>query len=235
MEWLSPARYAAELATETARFAEAASASPADRVVPTCPEWTVRDLVTHVGTGHRYASLIIKTDQMQPYELIAAPQDQVSWPSWLAEGARELNATVEERGFHTQVWTWQPKHLIAGFWLRRMVHDLVVHRFDAAGDGELAPDLAADGVADLLGSFEMFDRLAGDGETLQFIAPDADRAWHVTRAKEGIEWREARAPADVALTAPARELVLILNRRLPSPPVEGDQAVWEAWREGSRF
>ncbi|MFF5082716.1 maleylpyruvate isomerase family mycothiol-dependent enzyme [Actinoplanes sp. NPDC000266] len=235
MSWLPPERYAEELKAETARFAEATGKEPPARVVPNCPEWTVRDLVTHVGTGHRYASLIIKTDQAQPYELIAAPENQKSWPSWLSAGAEELLATVEERGFHQQVWTWQPKHLIAGFWLRRMVHDLVVHRIDASAPDDLATDLAADGVADLLGSFEIFDRLAGRGETLQFVASDIERAWHVTRAEEGIEWSEAVAPADVRVVAPARDLVLILNRRSPAPEVEGDQAVWESWREASRF
>ncbi|XVV14566.1 maleylpyruvate isomerase family mycothiol-dependent enzyme [Actinoplanes sp. CA-131856] len=235
MNWLAAERYAAELEAETTRFAEATSASPPDGIVPTCPEWTVRDLVTHVGTGHRYASQIIKTDQMQPYGLIPAPENQKSWPSWLSAGAHELIATVEERGFDQQVWTWQPKHPTAGFWLRRMVHDLVVHRFDASAQGDLAPDLAADGVADLLGSFEMFDRLAGKGETLQFVAADIDREWHVIRAKDGIEWQETRAPADVTVTAPAQNLVLILNRRQPAPSVDGDEAVWESWREGSRF
>jgi hypothetical protein len=53
MAWLEPRRYAAELETETARLAAAASRRPPAGPVPACPEWTVRDLVTHVGTGHR--------------------------------------------------------------------------------------------------------------------------------------------------------------------------------------
>ncbi|MFG1993739.1 maleylpyruvate isomerase family mycothiol-dependent enzyme [Actinoplanes sp. NPDC048988] len=233
MDWLPPERYAAELEAETARFATAVSALPAYRVVPTCPEWTVKDLVNHVGTGHRYAALIIKTDQMQPYEVITAPADRTAW---LADGARELNEAVEERGFHGRVWTWQPRHLIAGFWLRRMVHDLVVHRFDADPSGDPATDLAADGVADTLGTFEMFDRLSGEGETLRFVASDTGRAWHVTRTKPGIEWGERPgAAAEVTVTAPARDLVLILNRRMRPSAVEGERAVWESWWEGSRF
>ncbi|XVU27350.1 maleylpyruvate isomerase family mycothiol-dependent enzyme [Actinoplanes sp. CA-054009] len=235
MEWLPPARYTAELEIETARFASATSDASPEKAVPTCPDWTIRDLVTHVGTGHRYATEIIKTDQAQPYALIPAPPLQSSWPSWLTTGAHDLNEAVAKHGFHSPVWTWQPKYRIAGFWLRRMVHDLVVHRFDAAAPGALAPDLAADGVSDLLASFEMFDRLSGSGESLQLIAPDIDRTWHVRRVEGGIEWHEAQAPADVTLTAPARELVLILNRRSPPPPVKGDQAVWEAWLEESRF
>ncbi|GAA0478539.1 hypothetical protein Ade02nite_67180 [Paractinoplanes deccanensis] len=120
MDWLPPERYAAELDAETTRFAAAATSLPANRTVPTCPEWTVRDLVTHVGTGHRYATLIVETDQAQPYALIDAPDDQAAWRAWLSDGARQLNEAVRERGFHQRVWTWQPRHLVAGFWLRPM-------------------------------------------------------------------------------------------------------------------
>ncbi|MEV4352727.1 maleylpyruvate isomerase N-terminal domain-containing protein [Actinoplanes sp. NPDC049596] len=245
MEWLPPERYAAELEAETARFAAAALAQPDDRTVPTCPEWTFRDLVTHVGTGHRYAKLIIDTDQMQPYTLIPAPITRADWPSWLTSGARDLIRTVHHRGFHQQVWTFQPKHLIAGFWLRRMVHDLIIHRFDATPDGhphgDLALDLAADGISDLLGTFEMFDRLAGTGETLQFTAPDAARTWRVTRTETGLTWHDTEAqpgaptPPDASIEAPARKLLLILNRRLPPPTAQGNQQVWTSWYENSRF
>ena len=155
---------------------------------------------------------------------------------------------MRERGFGEEVWTWNPKHQTAGFWLRRMVHDLVVHRFDAeaaastqntapaGADSALARDLAADGVADLLLCLEMFQGLAGAGETLQFRATDIPRSWHVTLTSSGIAWTDGDRPADVTVAAPVLTLLLVLNRRLPAPAtVEGDAGLWERWRAGSRF
>jgi uncharacterized protein (TIGR03083 family) len=170
MEWLTPGRYADELEAETTRLAAAAAQMPMDRKIETCPEWTVRDLVTHVGTGHRIAAGIIeeRRDRAVEYRLIPAPDERDEWPAWLAAGARRLNAAVDDLGFDGTVWTWQPKSQTAGFWQRRMLHDLIVHRFDADPTGELAADLAADGVSDLLLAFSRFPRFAGDGESLLF-------------------------------------------------------------------
>jgi hypothetical protein len=45
-------------------------------------------------------------------------------------GAWMLGDAVPVAGPKQPVWTWQ-KDRWAGFWLRRMLHDEVVHRFDA--------------------------------------------------------------------------------------------------------
>src|SRR5690348_7835016 len=100
MDWLPPGRYAAELDAETTRFTAAVLAQPDDRVVPACPKWTVRDLVTHVGAGHRYATRILQAGQMLPYEVTPAPADRLAWPSWLGDGARDLGTAVRATGFH---------------------------------------------------------------------------------------------------------------------------------------
>ncbi|MBL7256540.1 maleylpyruvate isomerase family mycothiol-dependent enzyme [Paractinoplanes lichenicola] len=237
MGWLAPERYAAELEAESGRLGAAATGPAPGAIVPTCPEWTVRDLVTHVGTGHRYATEVITTGAPVEYRRIEAPSEPDEWTSWLLGGARGLNAAVFERGFGAEVWTWHPRHQTTGFWLRRMVHDLVVHRFDADPSGELAPDLAADGVADFLLTFEAVGTgLTGEGETLRFRATDVPRSWHVTLTTSGITWTEDDQPADVTVTAPVLSLLLALNRRLPAPEaIEGDAGLWERWRAGTRF
>ena len=237
MEWLTPGRYADELTAETARLAAAAAQRPTDGKIETCPEWTVRDLVTHVGTGHRLAAGIIEERRDRPakYRLVPAPDEPDEWPAWLTEGARLLNAAVDDLGFDGTVWTWQPKFQTAGFWQRRMLHDLIVHRFDADPAGDLAPDLAADGIADLLLAFGHFPRFAGDGESLLFTATDLGRSWHVTLAKDGLEWSTEDHPADTAIKAPVRELLLIMNRRSEPDAIEGDRALWQRWWEKAKF
>ncbi|WP_051808650.1 maleylpyruvate isomerase family mycothiol-dependent enzyme [Actinoplanes subtropicus] len=242
MDWLSPRRYADEMEAETARLAAAAAQRPTDGKIETCPEWTVRDLVTHVGTGHRLAAGIIEERRDRPaeYRLIAAPDEPADWPAWLAEGARRLNAAVDDLGFDGRVWSWQPKHQTAGFWQRRMLHDLIVHRFDADPAGDLAPDLAADGIADLLLALGYFPRFKGAGESLLFTATDTGQSWHVTLTPNGLAWQtnaqKSKAQKSAAeINAPARDLLLILNRRREPADIEGDRALWQRWREEARF
>jgi uncharacterized protein (TIGR03083 family) len=215
MDWLPGDRYADELEAETERLIRAVSRQNPTAQVPTCPEWTVRDLVTHVGTGHRLASEIIETrrDRMLPYVLVAAPEKPDEWGAWLTAGARRLNAAVRERGFDGWAWTWQPRYQTAGFWLRRMVHDELVHRFDADPDGEVAPDLAADGVSDLLLALSIFDRLKGDGETLRFTATDVGVNWLVTLTPTGLTYEHGITDGKADLEGAAKDLLLILNRR----------------------
>jgi uncharacterized protein (TIGR03083 family) len=254
--WLGQDRYEAELGRETGRLAAALARIEPETPVPTCPEWTVRDLATHVGTGHRWASEIVegRLQSPPPYVTVNAPQESRAWADWLMKGAQRLAEAVR-RGPHWPVWTWRPHEGTAGFWLRKMVHDELVHRFDAelAGGrmGRVAPDLAADGVSDLLASIAtlspadspdpIFAGLVGHGQTLQLLATDAGRAvaeWHVVRTPAGVRWRLGSAPADVAIRAPARELLLVLNRRLdPTEHVEviGDHALFTHWLGHTTF
>ena len=239
MSWMTPERYATELISETTRLAGAVTRQDPGARVAACPEWTVRDLVTHVGTGHRLASGIIeeRRDSPAPYELIDAPASPGEWTGWLTSGARRLTAAVDAHGFDRPVWTWQPKHQTAGFWLRRMLHDEIVHRMDAAPEtaGDLAPDLAADGVADVLLCYERIGRVDGDGETLRFAATDTGDAWHVTLTPDGIAWEPGGRPADVTVSAPVAVLLMVLNRRCDPAAVDGDAALFERWRAGTEF
>jgi uncharacterized protein (TIGR03083 family) len=236
MSWLTPQRYAAVLDEETARLAAATAAQRPDHQVPNCPEWTSRDLVTHVGTGHRLAAGIIEERRAKPYELVPAPEDPAAWTGWLAAGATRLNDAVRAHGFAEQVWTWQPKHQTAGFWLRRMVHDLIVHRVDAEAGDDLATDLATDGVDDLLLVYATIARkLTGAGETLRFAATDTGDVWQVTLTADGVQPTGATGLPDVTCAAPVATLLLALNRRREFTTVSGDRSLYERWHEGTRF
>jgi uncharacterized protein (TIGR03083 family) len=257
MCWLGHERYEAEFEAETTRLGVAASELEPQAPVPTCPEWTVRDLITHVGTGHRWAAEIVegRLQDPAPYVIVNAPHDPQAWADWLTAGARRLAEAVGAAGPDRMVWTWQAE-MTAGFWLRKLLHDELVHRFDvelAAGRlGDVAPDLAADGVSDLLASIAtlsrpdsgdpMFSGLVGAGETLQLQATDVSLAageWFVERTPAGVSWRHGHAPADAAVRAPARELLLVLNRRItPSGKgveITGDHALFTHWQEQSKF
>jgi uncharacterized protein (TIGR03083 family) len=253
MGWLTHNRYETEFEAETERLAGVAVGLAPQSPVPTCPEWTVRDLVTHVGRGHRTATELVAGRQahLLPFSTADAPDDPAAWPGWLAAGARGLAETIREVGPGQQVWTWQADRT-AGFWLRRMLHDELIHRFDveltAGRLGPVAPDLAADGVSDILETVATLSRsktrttgfteLAGAGETLRFVATDHATEWVAERTPDGVTWRHDGA-ADVTVRAPARELLLVLNRRLDpgrdEVEVTGASTLFHHWLEHSRF
>jgi hypothetical protein len=190
------------------------------------------------------------------YEIQDAPQEQAAWASWLTAGAQELIAAICNYGPDQPVLTWQQDRT-AGFWLRNMLHDEVVHRFDAelAGSllGDVAPEIAADGVSDWLESIATLSRpdagepvflgLVGSGETLRFeaTAPGlaSGVAWHVKRLPAGVIWTYGHGSADAVVRAPVRELLLVLNRCLDplqeGVEIMGDRGLFAHWLEHSKF
>src|SRR5215510_5852185 len=61
MPQLSADRYVAEIEASTAGLAEVVAEYDQSLPIPTCPEWTLRQLVTHVGRAHRWAAEITRT------------------------------------------------------------------------------------------------------------------------------------------------------------------------------
>jgi uncharacterized protein (TIGR03083 family) len=256
MGWLGDDRYYAALEAETARFAEAVHGADPARPVPTCPEWTLGQLTEHVGQAQRWVTVVLERRSPVPNAevRVRVPQDPAERSAWLAAGARRLGQAVRAVGPPTEVWSWSEDHT-ARFWLRRTTHDTLVHRVDAelAVGREVAvdPDLAADGVADLLDMFAVLPRiddfpelaeLAGDGQTLQFRATDAGLggtgAWLARRQPSGLAWERAHGPADVTVRGRAADLLLVLTRRADPAArveVEGDGELFAHWLDHSRF
>jgi uncharacterized protein (TIGR03083 family) len=174
----------------TAELAEIVSGDLA-RPVPTCPEWTFRQLATHVGRGHRWAAEIVATRAAEAIPLRQVPDgklpdDPARHVEWLNAAAARLIAAVTAAGGDL-VWTFLGPGP-AGFWARRRAHEAAVHLADAqlatSRDVDLAADLAADGIDEWLGlvaaGTERTTELArahsqpirGDGHTLHLHASD---------------------------------------------------------------
>jgi hypothetical protein len=54
------------LRTEGELMVAAAAVADGGAAVPTCPEWTVRDLIRHTGGVHRWATSFVATGRTEP-------------------------------------------------------------------------------------------------------------------------------------------------------------------------
>jgi uncharacterized protein (TIGR03083 family) len=258
MAALSVERFCAELRARTSTLAELACADLA-HPVPACPEWTFRQLATHVGRGHRWAAEIVATRAAEPIPLREVPdgkfpEDPALRASWLSASA-ELVADAVTAAPDAAVWTFIGERP-AAFWARRRTHEVAVHLADAqlatGRDVAIPADLAVDGISEWFeiitgtgDSSELIQArsqdLAGDGETLHLHATDAGQAgeWLIRRTPSGVSVEDGHAKADVAVRGAAVSLLLLLTRRLPAsdPAVEvlGDQALLADWLAHTPF
>lgn len=247
-------RLADGLCAQTSAFAAAITGLDPRMVVPTCPEWRLRDLVAHIGQAHRWSAGIVRTGtgSAVPDPLAADPGPVEGWPGWLRAGAAELADAIQGTGPDTVVWTFLGERA-AGFWLRRMLHDTTVHHADAALlagiEFTVEPDLAADAISELLDLLSEpgveklrpdLAELRGHGQTIALHAAEADLpGWLITRTPEGVRWERRTADGDLTLRGPVRDLVLVLSRR--SAPadvpvaVDGDAGLFTHWLASTVF
>jgi uncharacterized protein (TIGR03083 family) len=249
-------RWYAEIEASTEIMAEIVHGADLTRPVPTCPEWTLRQLATHVGRAHRWAAEIASTRSAEfiPFRQVPdgrIPDDPALHAPWLRAGAERVIQAVREAG-SDPVWTFDELRP-ASFWARRMAHETAVHRADAeiavGRQPEFEPDLAVDAIDEWLGSMsgvvaedQRADALP-DGAVLHVHATDEglDGAgeWLVRREGSELTVQPGHGKGDVALRGPASRLLLVLLRRVPpdDPQVEvlGDPALLTGWLAGTPF
>ncbi|MFN8037114.1 MAG: maleylpyruvate isomerase family mycothiol-dependent enzyme [Acidimicrobiia bacterium] len=240
------AAYLDALDRESGAFARAARATPLDAAVPTCPEWSVENLVRHLGRVHRWAARCVReraTDRVRSGD---PGPEAVRLLDWFDEGAAELAEVLRAAGPGAAVWTWGPGGT-SGWWARRQAHETAIHRFDAesaAGggapiDSEQAVDLVdelLDNLDALLG-FGSRSALGGRGETLHLHCTDADGEWLLTLEGDGFAVARTHAKGDVAARGTASDLALFVTGRVGAERLEifGDAALLERWQAFVRF
>ncbi|MHC3462457.1 maleylpyruvate isomerase family mycothiol-dependent enzyme [Streptomyces flavovirens] len=259
MTLLAHTRYCDEILTQTGLLRELVEGADPTTRVPTCPAWNVRDLALHVGGAHRWAGEMVRdraTEALPPDQVpgSAGPADEddpAALGAWLTEGAEATARALRDAGPDTEVWTWAWERRSA-FWARRMAHETVVHRADAAlatgAAYEVAPDLAADTVTEWLhivafaqaGGDPEAAELRGGGRSLHLHATDVPEAeWLIEFGADAFTWRRAHEKATVALRGPLTSLMLAFNRRMKPDEgglhVLGDRGLLDFWLERSSF
>jgi uncharacterized protein (TIGR03083 family) len=229
--------YIDAITAESNALAYAAAEAGMDAPVPSCPGWTVKDLVVHDGLVQRWATEIVRTKSTERPgfgDRPAIPDDELT--RWYRDGAVALAAELTRADPATPVWTFGADQTVA-FWLRRQAQETAVHRWDAenaAGDlSPLSPKLAVDGIDEWLGFLVARGAsLSGQGETIHLHCTDTEGVWLITRAPDGVTVERAHAKGDVAARGTASDLDLYLWGRVPAGALEvfGDPALLESFR-----
>ncbi len=217
----------------------AVAAGPVDATVPTCPDWSVADLVAHVGLFCAFWAHVLCEGTGRPKPVVPDPPSGDAVAAWFAEVAPLLMAELRATPPGTDVWTWYPGDHTAAFVARRAANELAVHRYDAqSARGTCEPidaPLAADGIDELFGRLVLARARTGraTGQTLHVHGTDdgVTAEWLVTLQPDAVEVRSEHGKGDLALHGTASDLELLLYNRPTLGAVErfGDSSVLDAW------
>jgi uncharacterized protein (TIGR03083 family) len=239
--------YVASLRSDAAAFAAAASRVDLATQVPSCPEWSGRDLLAHMGSHHRWVRGNIdrrREDGMESRAAHEPPPGNADAIEWLRAGAADLAQRLVELGADQMCWTWVDDYPTTAFWARRTANETAVHRWDmentAGTPGPIDAALAVDGVSEHLQIARrgfLGPVPTGNDETVHLHATDADGEWLVRLEPDAMHVSSDHAKGDVAVRGTASDLFLILLNRVPASAAEifGDEELLARWLEKTRF
>lgn len=211
--------------------------------IASCPGWTAYDLVVHLGNVHGWAATIVETGE-RAAEQNDEPRSQRAKAvgAWYGAKAEDLYQVLRLTPPERPCWNFVHGRGLTEFWPRRQLHETTIHRVDldlACGRTPiLAPDVAADGVGEVLGVLvhRMYKRgyTARLEEPLALRATDTGETWVVVpQAGPPLLEQDADGVRD-RVEAPAEVLYRLLWRRpvdKGSMRVSGDQAHVQAFLE----
>ncbi|MEU8828419.1 maleylpyruvate isomerase family mycothiol-dependent enzyme [Streptomyces sp. NPDC048636] len=214
-----------------------------DAPVPTCPAWQVRDLLSHTGRVHRWATRLVAEGLTEQVGFTPRPElDGDALLEWYRDGHRTLVETLRTADPELKCLTFLPAPSPLAFWARRQAHETAIHRVDAESalgvePSAVTPEFAADGLDELLAGFHGRERseLRTDvPRTLRLRATDEDAVWTVWLS-DGVPRteRDDDGAADCELSGPVATLYFALWNRLPLSALRttGDPELARLWRE----
>jgi uncharacterized protein (TIGR03083 family) len=220
-------RLLAALAAGFARLRTVATTADLTTPVPSCPGWTVADLVRHVGAVYLHKVECMRLgSHPEPWPPAGLNDEE---PAALLERAyAALSAEFATRSPDDPAFTWYGPDQTVGFWIRRMAQETLIHRVDAelavgSEVGEIPDDLALDGIDEFLVAFveygsktwpdEYGSVLAStDGRSVRLEAPGG--AWLVRPTPEAVEVRVSDLDGAAAVISgkPPALLLWVWNR-----------------------
>lgn len=171
------------LAEQVAGMTAALGAVDPSQDVPACPGWTVRELTAHVCAVHRWVLGALESAEPPGYEEVPVEGDLSAAYQQVADA---LLQRLTELPVDHPCWTFDRDDQTAGFWRRRQLHEIAVHRWDAAPYA-MDEAVAEDGIDEAI-DFMLPRMLAGGRRTmptgtLRLVSPR--RTWTVGEGEPG--------------------------------------------------
>ncbi len=244
----------------TAFRAAVMSAPGLELQVPTCPEWTLLELVQHLGEVHRFWAAAVNAGPAAapPAESAsgggqAAPGEREALLAWSAASTRQLLDALREAGPDRGCWTWwgaSQSPQTSGAVARHQLQDVAVHTYDAQitlGDPQPLPDEAAlDGVDEFLSTCVAWTHpWPHEAAAVDFHTTEG-RSWRLSLSANGARATRLPTPGTIPATAAgqgpdaaaasargtANEVVLVLYDRIPidSLQLDGDRRLFDLLR-----
>jgi uncharacterized protein (TIGR03083 family) len=217
---MSPADLLDNLARDASGFARLAAAAPAAAPIPSCPDWTVADLVGHLGSVHRWATSIVRSGRYVDEE----PPPVVGFVEllrWFDTGADRLISALRDVDPERDCPTFGPPPRRAGFWIRRQAHETALHHWDlrsarglpATIDGALAADGIDEAVRIFLPRQIQLGRIPPLPGSIQLVDGGTGRSWFMSGDATTADGPPG-AGCTATVTGRADELLLALWRRI---------------------
>lgn len=242
--------FVAATAAESERFAAAAAevaelADPSTVMVPSCPDWSVDDLVWHLTEVQHFWASIVEGRPGDPSSVVAQarPPSAMLIDRFVATSARLIEA-VDGLAPDVGCWSWYQPDQRVGWVQRRQAHEALIHRVDAelarstAGGpdvGSLDGALAADGVDEMLRIMLGVDPMdpwatwTPDGPEVRLVATvdgAGDRSWVVgTGRRTGVDPKGQEQDDPALRVAPADDGQLVVAT-VRGPAAELDRWLW---------
>ena len=233
---LDHSRVTAELDDAVARFATLADECSGEEQVPSCPGWTTRDLVVHLGSIHRWAAatLLSGTRNLD----VPTPVVHGSLGDWYAGNAAALLTAIDAVDPAEKVPNFARINETAAFWARRQLHETTIHAVDLAKalgrfeqHWKVPADVAANGIEEVLGVF--FPRMTARGRKpdvrsrIRFDATDRYDSWIIVPSSSPLGpplLVHGNGDSDGSVRGTTVELYLTLWGRLPVGRLSYDTA-----------
>jgi uncharacterized protein (TIGR03083 family) len=222
------------LVRETAAMQVTVEAADPGSRVPTCPGWTVRDLVIHTGQVYRHKTVSVRDN----WDSGAPPwpgEPQGDLIAWFNESLDAMLAVFREADLDAPTWTWCAHEHAVEWWVRRMAHETLIHGVDAViatGGAPLVDEtLAEDGIEEIL-----FEMMAGAPSWAELT--EGDRMVSLTIPESAWTLRVASwtgvSPGTGKAYVDEPTVVLVSGTADPDAVVAGTAAELDLWLWGRR-
>jgi uncharacterized protein (TIGR03083 family) len=215
--------------------ADASDAPDLQAAVPGCPDWTLGDLIAHVGGVQLFWAAVVRAGAVPDPRPDTTPQGDLL--EWSEASTHTLVEALREVGPDKPCWTWwEPSGApqTTGAVARHQVQEAAVHAWDAMETTEKPSPLPSPIALDAIDEFLVVS-LGSEGAwphpaaRLALVA-DEGRSWAVDLSGAGAAVVPANGSAPTTtVQGTASDLLLALFGRVPTSRlrIQGDPTVFD--------